>query len=489
MELKNLEDKSTGAKLRWYNIALLSFTVVWGFTNVVNNFANQGLTVVFSWILIMLLYFIPYTLMVGQLGATFQNLGAGVSSWINELLGSGWAYLAAWTYWVVHVPYLAQKPQIIMISLSWLFKGNGSFVQQTSPLVVQGLSLVMFLAFVWLAATRGVEALKKLGNIAGILLFIMSFLFIILGISAPFIVHIPVATPDMGHISSYIPKLDFQYLTTISMLVFAVGGCEKISPYVNKTHNASKEFPKGMIVLAIIVALSAILGSIGMGIVINAHHIPNDLMANGAFEAFQILGEYYHVGNLFLWIFAITNTLGSATALAVSIDAPLRMLLDEADPHYIPKALSKKNKKGIAINGYKMVAVLVSILIIVPALGIKGMSNLYNWLLNLNSICMPLRYLWVFLAYILLVKKMDQYHSDYVFVKSKPIGYAFGVWTFVFTAFACILGMVPKANMYSSTSSWWFQISMNVATPIILILLGLILPLIARKTNKLEDNK
>ena len=218
-----MENTSQSSKLRWYNIALLAFTVVWGFTNVVNNFANQGLTVVFSWILIMFLYFIPYTLMVGQLGSAFQNSGAGVSSWINELLGSKWAYLAAWTYWVVHVPYLAQKPQIIMISLSWLFRGNGTFVNDTKPIVVQLLSLVLFLGFVWLA-TKGLNALKKLGNIAGILLLIMSFLFIILGISAPFILHTHVATPNMGSLHDYVPKFSFQYLTTLSMLSFAVGG-------------------------------------------------------------------------------------------------------------------------------------------------------------------------------------------------------------------------------------------------------------------------
>ena len=66
-----------------------------------------------------------------------------------------------------------------MISLSWLFRGNGTFVNDTKPIVVQLLSLVLFLGFVWLA-TKGLNALKKLGNIAGILLLVMSFLFIIL---------------------------------------------------------------------------------------------------------------------------------------------------------------------------------------------------------------------------------------------------------------------------------------------------------------------
>lgn len=481
------ETKNNAKTFRWWNIALVGFTSVWGLNNVINNFANQGLAVVTSWILIMLLYFVPYTLMVGQLGSAFQNSGGGVSSWIKMLSNNKLAYFAAWTYWVVHVPYLAQKPQIIMISLSWLFKGNGSFVNTVSPLVVQGLSLVIFLGFVWIAS-KGVATLNNIGSIAGIAMFVMSMLFIILGVSAPFITHVQIATPNMSDIHTYIPKFDMQYFTTISMLVFAVGGSEKISPYVNKTKNASKEFPLGMIILAAMVAVSAVLGSFAIGMIVDSNHIPADLMANGAYQAFQFLGNSFHVGNLFVWAFALTNTLASAAALAISIDAPLRMLLDDADKKYIPKALSKKNKKGIAINGYYMTAALVSILIIVPALGINGMNDLYNWMLNLNSIVMPMRYLWVFLAYMLLTKQLDKYKSDYMFVKNKYVGFGFGLWTFFLTAFACIMGMVPKMNMAQDPSSWWFQLALNIATPIIFILLGLILPAIAKRTNGPELN-
>ena len=60
-------------QLRWSNIALIAFVAVWGLGNVVNNFALQGLSVVTSWILIMIIYFIPYTLIVGQLGSTFKD--------------------------------------------------------------------------------------------------------------------------------------------------------------------------------------------------------------------------------------------------------------------------------------------------------------------------------------------------------------------------------------------------------------------------------
>lgn len=475
-----MENTGNTRNLRWFNVALLGFTTVWGLNNVVNNFANQGLVVITSWILIMVLYFVPYALMVGQLGATFQDADGGVSSWMKSLSTSRLAYFAAWTYWVVHIPYLAQKPQTIIISLSWLFQNNGNLVNNTPSYIIQGVSLVIFLVFVWIAS-RGVTTLSGIGSIAGTGMFIMSILFILLGVTAPFLTHSPIATANMNHISTYIPKFNFNYFTTISMLVFAVGGAEKISPYINKTNKPSKEFPLGMILLAIMVAVSAILGSFAMGMIFDGNNIPKDLMANGSYSAFQILGQYFHVGNLFMWLFAIANTLTSAAALALSIDAPLRILLNDADSNFIPSALRKKNKRGVAVNGYILTAVLVSIIIIVPALGIGGMNDLYNWLMNLNSIVMPMRYLWVFLAYMLLSKQIKNYKSDYVFVKNPKIGFIIGLWCFLFTAFACILGVVPKVDMATDPKTWWFQLAMNIATPVVLILLGFIFPAMAKK--------
>lgn len=80
-------------QLRWYNIALMAFVSVWGLGNVVNNYAQQGLTVVVSWLLIMALYFVPYALSVGQLGSTFKESSGGVSSWIKETSTKRLAFL------------------------------------------------------------------------------------------------------------------------------------------------------------------------------------------------------------------------------------------------------------------------------------------------------------------------------------------------------------------------------------------------------------
>lgn len=122
-----------------------------------------------------------------------------------------------------------------------------------------------------------------------------------------------------------------------------------------------------------------------------------------------------------------------------------------------------------------MVTVIVSILIVVPAFGIESVDVLVKWLVKVNSVCMPLRYLWVFAAYIALKKAGDKFHAEYRFVKNKTVGIVFGVWCFAFTAIACILGI------YSEDT---FQLVLNIVTPFVLIGLGFIMPVIAKRTNK-----
>lgn len=79
-----------------------------------------------------------------------------------------------------------------------------------------------------------------------------------------------------------------------------------------------------MIFLAAMVGICAVLGSVAMGMLFASDNIPKDLMANGAYSAFQILGNYYGIGNSLMIIYALTNMIGQISALAFSIDAPLK---------------------------------------------------------------------------------------------------------------------------------------------------------------------
>ena len=96
-------------------------------------------------------------------------------------------------------------------------------------------------------------------------------------------------------------------------------------------------------------------------------------------------------------------------------DAPLCMLLGNSDENFI------------------------------PAFGIGNVDVLVKWLVKLNAVCMPLRYLCVFVA-----------------------------WCFFFTTFACVGGI------YSEDP---FQLTLNLITPLVLLGLGMIMPKLAKKSK------
>ncbi|HJB08207.1 MAG TPA: amino acid permease [Candidatus Enterocloster faecavium] len=472
-------NRNTGEKkILWYSLAFMAFSAVWGFGNVINGFSEYGgLKAIVSWILIFAIYFIPYALMVGELGSAFRNAGGGVSSWIHETIGPKMAYYAGWTYWVVHMPYISQKPSSAVIAASWaIFQDNRASAMNTA--LLQAICLVVFLFALYLSG-RGVGVLKRLSTAAGSAMFFMSMLFVVMMMAAP-----GVTDGNFVEIQwsaeTFLPSFDAGFLMSLSILVFAVGGCEKISPYVNKMKDPARDFSRGMIALAVMVAVTAVLGTISLGLMFDSEHIPGDLMTNGAYYAFERLGEYYHVGNFFVIAYALTNLVGQFSVMVLSIDAPLRMLLESADRTYIPAGLLKKNEKGVYVNGQKLIGLIAAVLIVVPAFGIRNVDALVRWLVKVNSVCMPLRYLWVFVAYIALKMGGEKFPALYRFVRRKETGIAFGVWCFVFTAFACLTGI------YSEDP---FQLILNIVTPFVLVGLGFIMPMIANKERRQTNEK
>lgn len=463
-------------KIVWYNLAFMAFSTVWGFGNVLNGYIYfNGIQVIFSWILMFALYFVPYALMVGELGSAFKNSGGGVSSWIHETISPKMAYYAGWTYWACHVTYIASKSSGGLKALSWMIFQNGETYATFNTFAVQLATFVVFVFFCWVAS-RGLNPLKKLATLAGTSMFVMSILYIVMMFAAP------VINPNGGYLSmdfsmkNLVPQFNWQYFSSLSILVFAVGGCEKISPYVNKVENPSKGFPKGMITLAIMVMVCAILGTIAMGMMFDPADIAANFdayNANGSYWAFQKLGQYYGVGNLLMIIYAACNAIGQFSTLVISIDAPLRMLLDNEDARqFIPSGLLKKNEHGAYINGIKMVVVLSGSLIAIQAL-VPNADVVLRQLTQLNSVTMPMRYLWVFAAYIALRKARDKFNPEYRFVKNQGVALTAGVWCFVVTAFCCLLGMYKPGDLFTTV--------LNILTPVVLIALGLILPAIKKR--------
>ena len=113
--------------------------------------------------------------------------------------------------------------------------------------------------------------------------------------------------------------------------------------------------------------------------------------------------------------------------------------------------------------------------IILAQILVPGAATVLRQLTKLNSVTMPLRYLWVFLAYIALRKKNDKFDREFKFMKNNGAALFFGFWCFIVTAFCCALGIISDDP---------FQLVLNICTPVVLLGLGVILPIIRAREDK-----
>lgn len=83
------------------------------------------------------------------------------------------------------MPYLTQKSNMTIVALNWIFNPEGT-VKNLDVTVLQLLCLAGFLLAL-LFALRGADMVQKISKIAGIAIFVMMFLYIIMIFAAPLI--------------------------------------------------------------------------------------------------------------------------------------------------------------------------------------------------------------------------------------------------------------------------------------------------------------
>lgn len=465
--------------ISWPVLALMDFVTVIGFDDLAYNFQSQGMGVITSWVIMLFLYVIPYSLMVGQLGSTFNKEGGGLTSWIRGTNGEFLGYFTAWTYWAASIPYVVDTANSLVVGLGWTFNGNASLQNHMSNGWFAFWTLVVFVVFIF-TQSRFKHSLEVLSTIGGVAIFGLTVLFVFMTFAGlamgghiatqPFTIH------------TIIPKFNLHYLTTLGLLIYAMNGAELIAPFVTKMRHPNKEFPKAMIMLAAMTAFLTIFGSFSLGVFFNAYHLPKDLKMNGAYYAFQALGNQYHLGNTLLYVYALAEVFYLAALLAVLLDAMTRMLISDTGNRYMPQVLKKTNSVGLPVNGYLLTCGL-SAFIMSLGIFLPSMNDIFNWLLNLNGIISPGVTCWVFFAFIKIRQDSEKYPSDYVFIKNDKTALTVGWWCLIVTAVATIFGIGPQDVVFAS-STWWYELIINFVSIIVLIGLGLILPYVTRREER-----
>lgn len=177
-----MDDLTSTNKMKtitWPVLTLMALCTVIGLDDIMYNFQNQGMPVITSWIIMCLLYVTPYSLMVGQLGSTFDKEGGGLSSWVRGTDGEFLGYFTAWTYWAASIPYAVDSANEIIVDLGWAVTGTKDFQDKIPTSLFAILTFVVFIVFI-IVEHHFSNSMEFLSTIGGGLMIIMVILFVIL---------------------------------------------------------------------------------------------------------------------------------------------------------------------------------------------------------------------------------------------------------------------------------------------------------------------
>lgn len=480
------EENNKKNYMGWVTLSMFVYITVISFEDPFYPYQEYGLFVLVLWIIMLLFYQLPYTLIATELGFAYSGKeDGGMSSWIRHGTGSDLlGYATGWMYWAQTIPYLIDCASSVVVSISWIILGDNSLGRRMSPMVFSLITFAIILLFLIFDNTvkNALDATSLWSGIAMVAMTIIFFAMIVWSLT------------HGGHIATKLtwdnirPHLSLNYFSSASMLIFAMSGAELAAPYVSRLKKPQKGFPKAMWLLFFVTALMVILETLGLAVLFDAKHIPNDFKMNGDYYAFQLLGREAGMGNSLMLAYSIVCLVSLLAQIAALIDAASRFLASDTAVKYMPRLLLKKNKNNRPINSYIFTAATTLILILLGGT-LPQINDFINWLLNINTIVSPYKTSVVFLCFLILrYNKKNFKKNEFVFIRNRKGALAVGWWCFLLTFIFATMAFLPQNGQFG-TAKWFNQLWMNIIVVLFLFGTGFILPLLRKLEVKWHLNR
>ncbi len=431
----------TRGKMKPISFLLMTFTAVFSFGTIINASASIGMAAVPTFLFATIFYFFPFTLMIGEFAAAHGDSESGVYSWIRTALGEKMAFLGSWSYFFVNLFFFTSLLPQTLIYASYTFLGRNIFGGANGTVIISLLSIALF----WLAtyvSIKGVGWISKVTDLSGIARLLMGIGFIILALAVVFLL----GEKPAQHFTTetvVTANMNWNYLTTLAWVLQAVGGAEAVGVYVKDIKGGNKSFLKTIVGAALAIGIIYALGAVAVGMILPAETL-QDNYSNALFDAFGILGAHFGISSgIVIRIVGFIMMLSSVGSLVLWTAAPVKILFSEIPEGIFGKWVSKTNEEGNPTNALLLQGAIVTILMIIPALGVGSIDTFLKTLINMTAATSLIPVLFLLLAYIMMRVKLDELPRSFK-MGSRKVGIAVGVMLLIFFLFAFIVSILPS---------------------------------------------
>ena len=403
--------------------------------------ASLGVSWFAWWGIILLVFFVPYALIVAELGAAWPAEG-GIFIWVREAFGPRWGFLAAWLYWINNAFWIPTVGLVFAGVLHSLFlkpllpaslrEGAGATALQT------GLAILL----IWITVGFGVVRLsvaKWLPNGGAI---VKGAIFI--GLGALGLMALLKGDPPANDFSAaqWTPRLS-DSLAFLPVLLYNVLGFELMSAAGGEMRDPPRDVPRAVLRGGLIIG---ILYGLGVGGILLAVPLKELSVVTGTWDALAILGNSWGgAGRALVMLLGVGFLFACLANLVTWSLGVNRVIAAAAHEGAAPALLGKLHPRNqTPWAAFVLMGVIATGLLLGNACLAANANNLFWMIFKLSSLCFLLSYLLVFPAFLALRRTQPAHPRPYRLPGGPFAARAAATLAFIAVAAACVLFFLPS---------------------------------------------
>lgn len=454
-------EKKIGLKsLVFMNVSAL-YGIRWIAKSTSNSF-GLGLGAIPTWFIFAIVYFIPGSLICAELAATFKDKEGGLYDWVKEAYGEKYGFMVSWLNWVAKIFWYSSFLTFLAINVSYTL-GIPALADN------KYFTLIFSIAIFWvlsILSTRGISFAQIFTNTGALGSTIPSLVLVIFAVLGVLVLQ-KQAPASVYSVHTLVPKMNADSFVAISSIMFGFAGAETLAPFIKNIDEPEKNFPKAILMSALLVAVLYVVGTISITLLIS----PDEITASkGLLDAIGRGSALLGIGPFFLQIIAAGISFSVIGAIILYISSPIKMLFGSVDGVFSER-LTKTNKYDIPANAAYGQAALVTIILLLTNL-MPSVDAIYNVLLTMTALASLFPYIILYASYIKLKKEKPELERPYKMVKNDSTA----IWIARFLLTVTIIGLVLTASPVMNTfaENVIYEIEM-IGGGILIIISGLLM--------------
>lgn len=441
---------NTGFKLSVMTLAIMNVTAVVSLRGLAAE-AEYGLSSAFYYLFAAVVFLIPTAMVAAELAAMFATKQGGVFRWVGEAFGPRAGFVAIFLQWIQSTIWYPTVLTFGAVSIAFIGMNQTQDMALASNKV---FTLAVVLAIYWVAtfvALKGLSWVGKISKWGGMIgTIIPAALLILLGI-----LYIATGGKNQMDLSTgFFPDLKhFDNLVLASSIFLFYAGMEMMGIHVMDVENPTRNYPKAIIIGALMTVSIFVLGTFALGLVIPTNEIN---LTQSLLIGFDRYFDYLHLS----WakpVIAVCLMLGVLAGVLTWVAGPSRGIFDVGKAGYLPPFFQRTNKAGVQRNILLVQGCIVTCLALLFVV-MPSVQSFYQILSQLTVLLYLIMYMLMFSAAIVLRYKLKDTPRPFRLGKGNGLMWFLASLGFCGAMLAFVLSFVPPSQIATGSKTVWYAV-------------------------------